>query len=137
MYVEGVVILISAILVPLSLGQAKALARTYEALHMNKPLDKEELNTLDGLANSLDEVINNWRPGICDKGFFVRLNTRSPKDAKIFAPEMFQAIEEDKLRLEKQVVESVLVLTWKGWNSGRQCCLTVLLREFCEEDDRP
>lgn len=100
-------ILISAILVPLSLNQAKALARTYEALYMNKPLDKEELKSLDSLASSLDEAINNWRPGISDKGFFVRLNTRSPKDAKIFAPEMFKAIEEDKKQLEKQVVDFI------------------------------
>jgi len=44
----------------------------------------------------------NWSSGILSKGFFVRLNTRSPKDALILSPQMFAAIEEDKKKLQEQ-----------------------------------
>lgn len=34
-------------------------------------------------------------PELHKEGFFVRLNTRSPKDARIFSKEMFEAIQQD------------------------------------------
>jgi hypothetical protein len=44
-----------------------------------------------------------WKPGLLANGFFVRLNTRSPKDALILSKEMFEAIAEDKKKLESEV----------------------------------
>jgi hypothetical protein len=93
------------------LEQAKALARVYESLYLGKPsLTGEEQAALKQLATAIEEKVHNWlslltsqaeewQAGVLEKGFFVRLNTRSPKDARILSPEMFAAIEENKRQL--------------------------------------
>jgi len=95
--------LIPSTLIPLSLEQARALSRSYEASYMGKPpLSPVEVSTLESLSVLIDQEAEKWKPGISSNGFFVRLNTRSPKDALILSKEMFAAVEEDKKKLESE-----------------------------------
>jgi len=90
-------VLIPSLLLRLPLPQAKALSRSYESKFLNKPaLTEEEEKELDNLASTIEEQVEAWKPGILKAGFFVRLNTRSPKDALILHPKMFAAIQKDK-----------------------------------------
>eukprot|EP01126_Amoeba_proteus_P043702 TRINITY_DN4812_c0_g1_i3.p1 TRINITY_DN4812_c0_g1~~TRINITY_DN4812_c0_g1_i3.p1 ORF type:complete len:318 (-),score=68.89 TRINITY_DN4812_c0_g1_i3:524-1477(-) len=89
-------VLIPSHLLPLSLDQAKALVRVYESKNMNKPsLTVQELESLDVLAKTIEEHTLKWRADVLQRGFFVRLNTRSPKDSLILEPLMFEAIKKD------------------------------------------
>jgi len=99
--------LIPSHLFPLSLEAAKALVASYEHTFMGKPdLTRDQQNALDSLAALIESEAEKWSPGLTQKGFFVRLSTRSPKDALIFHPKMFAAIKADcdQLRGEGKLV---------------------------------
>jgi len=93
--------LIPSTLIPLSLDHAKSLVAFYEHHHLKKkpPTQQDEKN-LENLAVFIEEEGNKTFPNMEKEGFFVRLNTRSPKDARIFSPEMFSAIKSDCEKLE-------------------------------------
>jgi len=68
----------------------------YESTYMHKPeLTDEEKKTLHHMAQLVETSSINRFPDCQSKGFFVRLNTRSPKDSRIFSPLMKDSIARD------------------------------------------
>jgi len=84
-------------------AEACALARIYEHNQMGKePVTAQEQNLLQELAVKIEKEAKTISPDILQKGFFVRLTTRSPKDSKIFSEEMFRAINEECEKYEQK-----------------------------------
>eukprot|EP01125_Pyxidicula_operculata_P004631 TRINITY_DN1740_c0_g1_i1.p1 TRINITY_DN1740_c0_g1~~TRINITY_DN1740_c0_g1_i1.p1 ORF type:complete len:293 (-),score=51.14 TRINITY_DN1740_c0_g1_i1:115-993(-) len=77
-------------------------------------LNEEEEQALKDLALRIESEGKIVFPDMCNKGFFVRLNTRSPKDSRIFSDQMFNAIKQDCDNLKaqgKEVTDNFILQT--------------------------
>jgi len=96
-------IIIPCLLIDINVQQAQSLVRVYESTYMNKPaLNQEEQETLKQLGQIVESLSVKRFPDCLSKGFFVRLNTRSPKDARIFSKLMKEAIAKDVEKYKRE-----------------------------------
>eukprot|EP01084_Bolivina_argentea_P132763 234292_1 len=73
--------------IPIELDEARALVRLYHhRVNRNKPLSSEQQDIINKFKNKIQTQLNNDISFNIDNGFFVRLSSRSPKDATMFEP---------------------------------------------------
>jgi hypothetical protein len=111
----------------MTLAQAKAFVRSYEVSRMSKgeKLSEAEFKALSELAVTIEaEVVKGLGESTLKQGFFVRLSTRSPKDALIFSAKMKEAVAADVKAVESKVGEGKISLNDKlGTIEARCRCL--------------
>eukprot|EP01130_Rhizamoeba_saxonica_P001348 TRINITY_DN11212_c0_g1_i1.p1 TRINITY_DN11212_c0_g1~~TRINITY_DN11212_c0_g1_i1.p1 ORF type:complete len:367 (-),score=93.24 TRINITY_DN11212_c0_g1_i1:58-1158(-) len=102
-------IMIGAHIFDCTVEQGKAIVKAYEHSNFNKdPITEQEQRHLDQLATTIETEVEIGFPGALENGFFIRLNTRSPKDAQMFSDRMKQAVEEDESAYLKETGKDVI-----------------------------
>eukprot|EP01083_Nonionella_stella_P086535 240474_1 len=77
--------------IPIDLDEAKALVRLYHhRVNRNKPLTTQQHDTLTKFKDKIQNYLEHKISFNIHNGFFVRLSSRSPKDATMFEPYLNQ-----------------------------------------------
>ena len=91
--------------ISIDLNEAKALVRLYhQRVNRNKPISTEQQNTINKFKHKIQTRLNNHTSFNIENGFFIRLSSRSPKDATMFEPYLnrtkkaMQTLLKDKLK---------------------------------------
>jgi len=94
--------------------ESRSLVQYYEHHHMGKAaLASEQEQALEQLAVKIEHHgSQHLGDNVLQKGFFIRLTTRSPKDSRIFSNDMFQSVSDecDKYKAKGIVVDDNLKL---------------------------
>lgn len=73
--------------IQIELGEAKALVRLYHhRVNQNKRLSAEQQDAINAFKGKVERHLADTLSFNIDNGFFVRLSSRSPKDATMFEP---------------------------------------------------
>ena len=77
--------------IPIDLEEARAMVKLYHhKVNKNKPLSTEHQTAIDGFKSKIQSTLDNDTNIDTSNGFFVRLSSRSPKDATMFEPYLTQ-----------------------------------------------